>query len=87
MNINFVILLQKNNNKNNQNKKKVKKEYPGKAPIDKERLERHSRGEGLNRKGIKHPLHAAKLKRKEKKLNYAQEEAARAEILLTEEKG
>ncbi|XP_013190083.1 WD repeat-containing protein 46 [Amyelois transitella] len=76
-----------NNKKNHSNKKKVNKKYPGKAPIDKEKLELHSRGEGLSSKGVRHPLHAAKLKRREKKLNFAQEEAARAEILLTEEKG
>lgn len=50
-------------------------------------MEQYSRGEGQDGKGVRHPLHAAKLKRKEKKFNYAQEQAARAEILLTEDQG
>ncbi|CAB3251804.1 unnamed protein product [Arctia plantaginis] len=77
-------------NKNNVFKKPThnndKIKYKGKAPIDKSKLEVHSRGEGIG-KSVKHPLHAAKLRKKEKKVNYAQEQAARAEILLTEDHG
>lgn len=61
--------------------------FPGKAPVDPKSLERHSRGEGLQGKGVRHPLYAAKLKKKENKYKYAQEQAARAEILLTEDQG
>lgn len=58
-----------------------------KLPIDPESLERHSRGVGLEGKGIKTKHHAIKLKRKEKLIANAQEEAAHAEILLTESAG
>lgn len=37
--------------------------------------------------GVRHPLYAEKLKKQEKKFNYAQEQAARAEILLAEDQG
>ncbi|XP_028168059.1 WD repeat-containing protein 46 [Ostrinia furnacalis] len=78
----------KTKNKIIKKKDEVKpQKYPGKAPVDPKKLENHSRGEGLNPKKVKHPLHAAKLKKKENKLNYAQKQAARAEILLTEEQG
>ncbi|KAJ2952607.1 hypothetical protein O0L34_g6930 [Tuta absoluta] len=68
-------------------RKKQKQKYPGKAPLDPAKLEQYSRGDGLEGKGVRHPLHATKLKKKEQKIKYAQEEAARAEILLTEDKG
>ncbi|XP_075969315.1 WD repeat-containing protein 46 isoform X2 [Anticarsia gemmatalis] len=66
--------------------KKDNSKFKGKAPIDPQKLELHSRGEGVG-KGVRHPLHAEKLKKKERKFNYAQEQAARAEILLTEDHG
>lgn len=68
-------------------KGKLKRKYPGKAPLDPKVLQQYSRGEGISNIGVKHPLYAAKLKKKEKKINYAQEQAARAEILLTENQG
>ncbi|XP_026757914.2 WD repeat-containing protein 46 [Galleria mellonella] len=76
----------KNYKTNRDEIKKNKKIFRGKAPINKKKLEQYSRGEGIG-KGVRHPLHAAKLKKKERKHNYAEEEAARAEILLTEETG
>lgn len=41
--------------------------FPGKAPIDEIKLEQHSRGEGVGQ-GVKHSLHAIKLKKREQKL-------------------
>ncbi|XP_045491597.1 WD repeat-containing protein 46 [Colias croceus] len=81
--------IQKLNYNNNTKKIKVEKNkaLTGKAPIDKKKLEKHSRGEGFEGKGVKHPLYALKLKKKENKYKYAQEQAARAEILLTENAG
>ncbi|KAL4714009.1 hypothetical protein ACJJTC_008363 [Scirpophaga incertulas] len=64
-----------------------KSNFPGKAPVNEKKLEHHSRGEGLESANIKHPLYSARLKKKENKLIYAQEQAARSEILLTEEQG
>ncbi|VVD02379.1 unnamed protein product [Leptidea sinapis] len=63
------------------------KKYAGKASINPEELAKHSRGEKLEGKGVTHPLHAIKLKKKENKYKFAQEQAARAEILLTENTG
>lgn len=51
------------------------------------KLEAHSRGEGFAGKGVRHPLYAVKLKKKENKHKYAQKQAARADILLTEDQG
>nr|XP_026494928.1 WD repeat-containing protein 46 [Vanessa tameamea] len=72
--------------KNEENIIKEKK-FAGKAPINPEKLQHHSRGEGFEGKGVRHPLYALKLKKKESKLKYAQEQAARADILLTEDQG
>lgn len=76
--------------RNIQNKKhntEKDKKFPGKAPINPEKSEQHSRGEGFEGKGVKHPLYSIKFKRKENKHKYAQEQAARADILLTEDQG
>ncbi|XP_026480383.1 WD repeat-containing protein 46-like [Ctenocephalides felis] len=86
------ISLRQLNSQKLQNKKKTVangKPVPKlkKLPIDPESLERHSRGVGLEGKGIKTKHHAIKLKRKEKLIANAQEEAAHAEILLTESAG
>ncbi|OWR44811.1 hypothetical protein KGM_202119 [Danaus plexippus plexippus] len=69
------------------NNNKIKKNFPSKAPIDPKKLELHSRGEGFTGQGVLHPLHLLKLKKREKKFRYAQEQAARADILLTEGQG
>lgn len=71
----------------NKTQGKVTKKYPGKATIYPTVLEQYSRGEGIDKNGVKHPLYAVKLKKKENKINFAQEQAARAEILLTENQG
>ncbi|CAH0406608.1 unnamed protein product [Chilo suppressalis] len=73
--------------KNKNDGKVLKKKFSGKSPINPEKLEKHSRGEGIDHNNVKHPLHAAKLKKRENKLNYAQKQAARSEILLTEQQG
>lgn len=71
----------------NKTQGKVNKKFPGKATLDPTVLERYSRGEGIDNNSVKHPLYIAKLKKKERKINFAQEQAARAEILLTENQG
>ncbi|KOB76565.1 WD repeat-containing protein 46 [Operophtera brumata] len=65
---------------------KKNQKFPGRAPIDPKRLENHSRGEGMGA-GVRHPLYAEKLKKKEKRINFAQDQAARTEILLAEDQG
>lgn len=56
-------------------------------PIRKEVLKKHSRGEGLEGKGVVHPQYLKKLKRQEKHIAYAKNQAARAEFLLPEDVG
>ncbi|KAL1491613.1 hypothetical protein ABEB36_012185 [Hypothenemus hampei] len=53
----------------------------------KEWLEKHSKGEGVNLKKLKTKIHAKKFETKEKEVKFATEIAAKAEILLTEQKG
>ncbi|XP_034947731.1 WD repeat-containing protein 46 [Chelonus insularis] len=65
--------------------------YPGKAPVDPKKLEKHKRGKGVElRPGkirIKGKYNQERLKRKEKAVQKAAEDAARAELLLTEDPG
>ncbi|XP_004923266.1 WD repeat-containing protein 46 [Bombyx mori] len=77
----------KNEYGNTFSQRKQKKKYPGKAPIDPKRLEKHSRGEGLQGIGVRNPIHKLKLQKKEKLYQKALEQAARSEILLTEDQG
>ncbi|XP_055696833.1 WD repeat-containing protein 46 [Phlebotomus papatasi] len=68
-------------------RRKFVRKYPGPAPIDKEAVERHSRGSGADAKGVQTSFHQAKLKRKEVVYEFAAEQAARTEILLKENEG
>lgn len=61
--------------------------YPGKPPIPDELLEKHSRGSEINKSGIKTSIHKKKLERKERNIKFSTEQAARTEILLTENSG
>ncbi|XP_015605827.1 WD repeat-containing protein 46 [Cephus cinctus] len=65
--------------------------YPGKAPVSKEKLEKYGRGEGLNlKKGfsrVKNKIHRQRLRVKERVIENAIEQAARTELLLTEDYG
>jgi hypothetical protein len=56
-------------------------------PIDSKTLEKYSRGEGVQVHDIAHPIYRKKIKSKEKKIEFSTQEAARNEILLTEEPG
>lgn len=76
------------------NRKKVVKtankpnpKFKGRVPIPKEKLEKHSRGDGLQLDRVKTLTHKKKLERKEKNIKFSNEEAARTEILLTEQSG
>jgi U3 small nucleolar RNA-associated protein 7 len=62
--------------------------YPGEAPIPKEKLQKHSRGKGVNLyKGVKTPLKRLQISQKEKKFKMSAKLAARTELLLPEESG
>ncbi|XP_054727500.1 uncharacterized protein LOC129237099 [Anastrepha obliqua] len=70
----------------NQSKKNVS-DLKARVKIPKDRLEKYSNGEKVNSKGVKTTFFKNKLKRKEVYLEYATEQAARTEILLTEQQG
>ncbi|XP_062556046.1 WD repeat-containing protein 46 [Armigeres subalbatus] len=57
------------------------------VPVDPAALERHSRGEGLAVEGVKSKFQKIHQKRKEINIEFAAEQAARAEVLLNEEEG
>ncbi|XP_058169120.1 WD repeat-containing protein 46 [Anopheles ziemanni] len=56
-------------------------------PLDSEVLMRHSRGQRLNLAGVKTKVHKVREMRKDINIEYATEQAARAEILLDEDHG
>ncbi|PSN46388.1 WD repeat-containing protein 46 [Blattella germanica] len=57
------------------------------VPVPEEKLARYSRGEGLSGKGVQSDLHRIKLKKREAKIEFAVEQAARTELLLPENSG
>lgn len=61
--------------------------FPGKLPIPKEKIMKYSKGEGLEGKGVTQPSYLRKLKNREKHIAFAEKQAARAELLLTEDVG
>lgn len=63
------------------------KKLPKRPPIAPELLEKYSRGEGLNVKGVRTSVYKKKFEHREKDIKFANEFAARAEILLTEQSG
>ncbi|KAL2719125.1 WD repeat-containing protein 46 [Vespula squamosa] len=68
-----------------------KKRPPKRVPISKEKILKYHKGAGINLKNkttkIKHKIHKEKLKLKENTIKAAIENAARAELLLTEDHG
>ncbi|XP_068230632.1 WD repeat-containing protein 46 [Palaemon carinicauda] len=74
---------------NNFSRKRPQK-FPGRKPLHPSLQQKYTKGEGMDASYVrkaKHKTMIAKLKRREKKLKEAEEEAARAEILLTESSG
>ncbi|XP_017473164.1 PREDICTED: probable U3 small nucleolar RNA-associated protein 7 [Rhagoletis zephyria] len=67
-------------------KKTIKKEIP-EPKIPKGLLQKYSKGEKVKSKGVKTKFFKEKLQRKEIYLEYATEQAARTELLLTEQQG
>ncbi|XP_069695735.1 WD repeat-containing protein 46 isoform X1 [Periplaneta americana] len=57
------------------------------VPVPKEKLARYSRGEGLHGDGIQTSFHQKKLKKYEANIEFSIEQAARTELLLSEEGG
>ncbi|KAF5300501.1 hypothetical protein FQA39_LY02300 [Lamprigera yunnana] len=71
----------------NKKPKPLNPKYVGRAPIPKKLLEKHSRGTGVLRAGIKTKFHQKKQISKDAKIKSATKLAARTEILLTEDSG
>lgn len=63
----------------------MKIDFP--VPVSEEALAKHSRGEGLNKQKIRTGIHKKRLEYKEQNIAFANEQAARTEILLTESAG
>jgi hypothetical protein len=57
------------------------------VPVPEEKLEHHSRGEGLSGDTIKANFYQKKLKKREADIEFSLEQAARSELLLPEESG
>ncbi|EDS30716.1 WD repeat protein 46 [Culex quinquefasciatus] len=57
------------------------------VPVDPEALRRHSRGDGVRLDGVKSRFQKIRQKRKDINIEFAEEQAARAEVLLNEEEG
>ena len=71
-------------------KKKGKKgsdPFPGKKPVDPVALERHNRGEGVNTEKVKTKFKQKEQQRREQRIDFAEEQSARVELLLQEEGG
>lgn len=81
------LKFKKDNKINQKGSKKSNSKYPGKPPVSKELLKKHSRGPGLNKHGVKTDIYKKKLDRKDKTIKYAHELAARTEVLLPEDTG
>lgn len=66
-------------------------QYPGRAPVSKDRLQKYDKGKGINlnykTSRIKNKVVRAKLKSKEKVIRNTIKDTARTELLLTEDYG
>ena len=65
--------------------------YPGRPPVSEEKIQKHSRGEGLDLNAktsrIRNKIHRQRLRVKEQVINGMAENVARTEIFLTEDRG
>ncbi|KAJ8927762.1 hypothetical protein NQ314_019766 [Rhamnusium bicolor] len=74
-------------------KKKVKQKsnpnptFKGRVRPSEKLLQKYSKGAGVSIKGVKTSIHQKKLEKKEKNIKFATEQAARTEVLLTEDVG
>lgn len=61
--------------------------FPGKKPVEPEAVERHSRGEKVDTDKIRTKFKKKEQERREKRIEFATEQAARSELLLQEDAG
>ena len=75
--------------KANKYKKERKKTdpYPGRKPIDEDALERHKHGDGVETGKVKTKFKQKEQKRREEKIQFAEEQSARTEMFLHEDAG
>uniref|UniRef100_A0A182J0A6 BING4 C-terminal domain-containing protein n=1 Tax=Anopheles atroparvus TaxID=41427 RepID=A0A182J0A6_ANOAO len=69
------------------NRQKQQRKQRLRIPVDPTALNRHSRGERLNLRGVKSKFQKIREMRKDINIEFAKEQAARAEILLDEDHG
>lgn len=75
-------------NKNKEIKKNIRKaKFPGAAPIDPALIAKHSRGDAGANRFVKTSVMKEKIRRKEANFEFANEQAARTELLLREDEG
>ena len=74
-------------NKYKNKKKRENDPYPGKKPVNPESLAKHNRGDGVSTEKIKTKFKQKEQKRREEKIQFAEEQSARAEIFLHEDAG
>ncbi|XP_055638819.1 WD repeat-containing protein 46 [Toxorhynchites rutilus septentrionalis] len=84
---NNIEVIEVNDQRTHRPKRKKLQRKLEEIPIDPEALRRHSRGDGINLAGVKTRFHQISQKRKEINIEFAAEQAARAEVLLDEEEG
>jgi len=68
-------------------KREKRDKFAGRKKVDKVVLEKHSRGQFVDTRRVKFQVKKTQVAQQERKLKFAQEQAARAEILLQEEGG
>ena len=61
--------------------------FPGKKPVNPDSLEKHKRGDGVDTEKVKTKFKQKEQKRREEKIQFAEEQSARAEIFLNEDAG
>ena len=79
--------LKANKYKKDRKKRRESDPYPGKKPVNPESLEKHQRGQGVNTKQVKTKFKQKEQKRREDKIQFAEEQSARTEIFLNEDAG
>jgi len=78
--------LKGNHSYRKRNRKKADP-YPGKKPLDPAKLEQHQHGEGVDTKKVKTKFKQKEQIRREEKIQFAEEQSTRVEVLQQEEAG
>ena len=79
--------LKANKYEKDRKKRRENDPYPGKKPVNPESLEKHQRGQGVDTQQVKTKFKQKEQKRREDKIQFAEEQSARTEIFLNEDAG